>query len=73
MNLIKSTICIIWPFIISNIFAQTVPGVGPDSILFGQSAAFKGRSSSLGSELWRGAKAYFNYINAQGGVHGRKI
>jgi len=48
-------------------------GVTADEIVFGQSAAFKGSSAALGSELWRGAQAYFDFINESGGVHGRKI
>lgn len=52
--------------------AQT-NGVTESSIVLGQSAAFKGTSAALGSELWRGADAYFQHINSQGGIHGRKI
>jgi ABC-type branched-subunit amino acid transport system substrate-binding protein len=37
------------------------------------SAAFKGPSGGLGSELHRGAQACFAEVNRQGGVHGRKI
>ncbi len=48
-------------------------GVTDSEILLGQSAAFKGTSAALGSELWRGAQAYFDHINAQGGVKGKKI
>lgn len=49
------------------------PGVTDSEIILGQSAAFKGASAALGSELWRGAQAYFDDINSQGGVNGRKI
>ncbi len=59
--------------ITTSVFAEKTPGVTDNSITLGQSAAFKGSSSSLGSELWRGAQAYFNFINASGGVNGRKI
>ena len=55
-----------------NGFAQT-PGINNSEIIFGQSAAFKGTSSALGSELWRGSEAYFKHINSQGGIGGRKI
>lgn len=37
------------------------------------SAAFTGPSKGLGIELYRGSKAYFDQINAQGGVNGHKI
>ena len=52
--------------------AETI-GVTDTEIKLGQSAAFKGTSAALGSELWRGAQTYFEYINDQGGVQGRKI
>lgn len=41
--------------------------------LLGMSAAFTGPSKGLGIELYRGSKAYFDKINAQGGINGRKI
>jgi ABC-type branched-subunit amino acid transport system substrate-binding protein len=50
--------------------AQT-PGVTANSILLGQSAAFSGPAAQLGIEMNAGAVAYFDYINKQGGVHGR--
>ncbi|HAS89416.1 MAG TPA: ABC transporter substrate-binding protein [Desulfovibrio sp.] len=37
------------------------------------SAALTGPSKGLGIELYRGSKAYFDQINAQGGINGRKI
>jgi ABC-type branched-subunit amino acid transport system substrate-binding protein len=49
------------------------PGVSPTSILIGQSAAFSGAASELGTEMRTGAAAYFRFVNAAGGVHGRKI
>ena len=49
------------------------PGVTPTSILIGQSAAFSGPASELGNEMRAGANAYFRYVNANGGVNGRKI
>ncbi|HTS23090.1 MAG TPA: ABC transporter substrate-binding protein [Casimicrobiaceae bacterium] len=49
------------------------PGVTSNSILIGQSAAFSGPASELGTEMRAGAMAYFQAINASGGVNGRKI
>ncbi len=37
------------------------------------SGAFTGPTRSLGIELYRGARAYLEKVNAQGGVYGRKI
>jgi ABC-type branched-subunit amino acid transport system substrate-binding protein len=49
------------------------PGVTSTTILLGQSAAFSGPASELGTEMRAGALAYFQAINAAGGVNGRKI
>ena len=49
------------------------PGVTATTILIGQSAAFSGPASELGNEMRAGALAYFQQINAAGGVNGRKI
>src|SRR6266849_3408839 len=49
------------------------PGVTAKSILLGQSAAFSGPAAQLGIQMNIGTKAYFDYVNSQGGVHGRKI
>lgn len=43
------------------------------NIVLGMSAAFSGPSRELGIELYRGSRAYFDYINTQGGVGGRRI
>ena len=44
-----------------------------DEIVLGVSAAFSGPSRGLGTELYRGAMAYFNQVNDDGGVNGRRI
>ena len=48
-------------------------GILPRSILLGQSAAFSGPSGELGREFRKGAHAYIQQINAQGGIYGREI
>jgi branched-chain amino acid transport system substrate-binding protein len=53
--------------------AQAEDGVTPNSILIGQSAAFSGPAAQLGIQMRDGAKLYFNFINSQGGVNGRRI
>ena len=50
-----------------------VPGVSPDRILFGQSAAFTGPASALGEEMRLGVEAAFRTANERGGVHGRRL
>ena len=42
-------------------------------ILLGMSAAFTGPSKGLGIELYRGSQAYFDQINAAGGILGHKV
>jgi branched-chain amino acid transport system substrate-binding protein len=53
--------------------AAADPGVTATTILLGQSAAFSGPASELGTEMRAGAMAYFQAVNAAGGVNGRKI
>ncbi len=52
---------------------QTVPGVTEKEILIGSCSALEGPSSFLGIETVTGAKAYFDKINDDGGVDGRKL
>jgi ABC-type branched-subunit amino acid transport system substrate-binding protein len=37
------------------------------------SAAFKGTAAGLGTEFYRGAQAYYDEVNARGGVYGRTL
>lgn len=48
-------------------------GVTATEIVIGQSAALTGPLAELGQEVSTGSKAYFDYVNLHGGVHGRKI
>ena len=48
------------------------PGVTAKRILLGGTVPLSGEASAFGS-VGPGAKAYFDYVNAQGGVHGRRI
>lgn len=50
-----------------------VPGVSPQRILFGQSAAFTGPARALGEEMRLGIEAAFRAANVRGGVHGRRL
>jgi ABC-type branched-subunit amino acid transport system substrate-binding protein len=50
------------------------PGVTDNEIVIGTSAGLTGPIAMWGNRMARiGPQAYFNYINEQGGVHGRKI
>ncbi|WP_167541858.1 ABC transporter substrate-binding protein [Herbaspirillum rhizosphaerae] len=58
-----------WSF--SPVHAET--GVTNTRILLGQSAGLSGPTAQMSRQLLIGARAYFNKINKQGGVHGRRI
>ena len=48
------------------------PGVSSDEIVIGGTVPLSGIAASYAS-VGRGAEAYFKYVNAHGGVNGRKI
>lgn len=48
-------------------------GVTQDTIVLGQAAVFTGPAAQLGIQMRNGIKAYLDYVNEKGGVHGRKI
>ncbi len=50
-----------------------VPGISPQRVLFGQSAAFSGPAQELGENMRLGIEAAFNAANERGGVHGRRL
>jgi branched-chain amino acid transport system substrate-binding protein len=51
----------------------SVPGVTATSITFGTHQPLTGPAAPGYSEIARASQAYFNYVNAHGGVFGRKI
>jgi len=53
--------------------ASAEPGITADKIIIGQPAGFTGPVAATVKELTAGAQAYFDSVNAKGGVHGRKI
>jgi branched-chain amino acid transport system substrate-binding protein len=52
--------------------AKSDPGITDKEIKLGGSYPFSGPASAYGT-IGEGAKAYFKYLNAKGGVNGRKI
>jgi len=52
---------------------EHTPGVSANEILLGSSSALGGHASFLGTQYSHGAIAWFNEVNAAGGVHGRHI
>jgi ABC-type branched-subunit amino acid transport system substrate-binding protein len=53
--------------------AQNPPSVSEKEITIGSCSALEGPSQYLGTQTVAGARAYFESINEQGGVHGRKL
>ncbi|HLQ25590.1 MAG TPA: ABC transporter substrate-binding protein [Acidiferrobacterales bacterium] len=73
----KSAI-LVWKLLVGGLFFITVAvsaevGVSDTAILLGQSAAMSGPAADLGKQMREGAMLYFELINRQGGVYGRKI
>ncbi len=52
--------------------SQADPGVTPTTIVLGGTVPLSGEAAAFGA-VGPGAKAYFDYVNAKGGVHGRRI
>ena len=63
--------CVFAAAFCTSIFAQT--GVTDTEILVGMSTALEGPASFLGTSYKTGAMAVINDVNANGGIHGRKI
>lgn len=59
--------------LLAAVTAQAETGVTASTITLGQSAAFSGPAKELGKGMHDGAQAYFDQVNASGGVYGRKI
>jgi ABC-type branched-subunit amino acid transport system substrate-binding protein len=53
--------------------AAAETGVSGDKVLLGQAAVFSGPAAQLGIQMRNGIQAYLGHVNAQGGVHGRRI
>jgi ABC-type branched-subunit amino acid transport system substrate-binding protein len=53
--------------------SSTAPGVTDNSILIGSTQPLTGPAAPGYSEIAPAAQAYFNYVNANGGINGRKI
>jgi ABC-type branched-subunit amino acid transport system substrate-binding protein len=53
--------------------ASSAPGVTANSILLGSTQPLTGVAAPGYSEIGPSAQAYFDYVNANGGINGRKI
>ena len=59
--------------LVGEVKAQTAAGLTDKEIVIGSCAALEGPSQFLGRETVRGAEAYFQLVNDEGGIHGRKL
>lgn len=74
MRLSKKFHCLLGMLAIATtlvVAAET--GVSDSTILVGQSAPLSGPAQELGIEMKLGAQLYFDHVNNQGGINGRKI
>lgn len=58
---------------LDTVMPKVSPGVTDQEIVLGSSLALQGHASFLGTQTLRGALCYINYVNDNGGIHGRKI
>lgn len=61
--------CLLLP----GLSAAAEPGLSPDEVRVGMVNAQSGPAAALGQSMRNGVQAYFQRINAAGGVHGRRI
>lgn len=59
--------------LIGSAAAQTRTGVTDNEILIGMFSPLSGALASYGTDPMNAARAYFDDVNAKGGIHGRKI
>ncbi len=60
-------------FPINGFSTESALGVTDKEILIGSSSALSGHASFLGTQYTHGSLAYFNEVNAQGGINGETI
>ncbi len=58
---------------VSALPVQAEDGVSANEIVLGMANALSGPASGLGTGMRDGSQAYFNQLNAAGGINGRKI
>jgi len=71
-NAFRALVAALVPLVVAT-HAAAEPGITANSIVIGQAAGFTGSVAGTVKELTGGAKAYFDYVNAKGGIFGRKI
>ena len=56
-----------------GVTAAAVPGITDNQVVVGAFQDQSGAAAVVGINMRKGMEAYFNWVNAQGGVNGRKI
>ena len=69
----RTTVGLLAAAAVFSLDSRAENGVSANRILLGQSAVFSGPAAQLGIQMRNGIKAYFDYVNERGGVHGRKL
>lgn len=69
----KQFVSLVLLLLVASTLLMFKTGVCGDSIKIGISNAQEGPASFLGTEFSKGAQAYFNSINEQNGINGKKI
>lgn len=69
----RTAACLLVAAGLSSPLCSAENGVTADTVVLGQSVALTGPAAALGIEMRNGAKVYFDFVNAKGGVNGRKI
>ncbi len=62
-----------WLFLLVAGHSVAEPGIHPDRVVLGQSAALEGPAAALGHDFNLGIQTAFAEANAAGGVHGRRL
>jgi branched-chain amino acid transport system substrate-binding protein len=65
--------CLLTAAALFSAVAAAEDGVTANKILLGQAAVLSGPAAQLGLQMRNGIKAYLDYVNEKGGVHGRKL
>jgi len=74
LHLRKILVCVgVFATVVAGLNGQAIPGVNEKEVVIGSCAALEGPSSFLGRETVLGAETYFQLVNEEGGVHGRKL
>lgn len=70
---IAALICAVSAAVFAGGEQEAVTGVTEDEITIGTFQAMSGPVASIGVPVANGLEAYFNHVNANGGIYGRKI